>query len=197
MPDPEFTVPGRILLVDDDRAFRVSTSALLKEEGYQVVEADTGQAAVEVLKEGSFDLILLDLRMPGVDGIQIVEVLRRWGEATPILMISGFGTVETAVKALHTGADDFLTKPVEPDVLTGKVAGLLERRPSLNDPVRSSPGRLVGRSPALSDVIQAIKKVAPSDATVLIQGETGTGKELVARGIHEASDREPGALRAC
>jgi DNA-binding NtrC family response regulator len=192
MPEPELTIPGRILLVDDDRAFRVSTSTLLREEGYRVVEAENGQAAVETLKEGGFDLILLDLRMPGVDGIQIVEVLRRWGEGIPILMISGYGTVETAVKALHTGADDFLTKPVEPDVLTGKVADLLERRPSLRDSAAFSPGRLVGRSPALTEVIQAMKKVAPTEATVLIQGETGTGKELVARGIHEASARSRG-----
>ena len=132
-PGPGPTAAARILLVDDDRAFRVSTSTLLREEGHRVVEAADALEAVEALKTGGFDLILLDLRMPGVDGIQLVEVLRRWGEGTPILMISGFGTVETAVKALHTGADDFLTKPVEPDVLTGKVADLLERRPSLSD----------------------------------------------------------------
>jgi DNA-binding NtrC family response regulator len=189
MPEPGLTVPGRILLVDDDRAFRVSTATLLKEEGYPVVEAADGQAAVEELKAGGFDLILMDLRMPGVDGVQLVEVLRRWGEDTPILMISGFGTVETAVQALHAGADDFVTKPVEPDVLTAKVADLLERRPSLRDSDAPESGTMVGRSPAMRNVVQAMEKVAPSSATVLIQGETGTGKELVARGIHQASDR--------
>jgi two-component system response regulator HydG len=189
MPDQGFRARSHILIVDDDRAFRVSTSTLLREEGYRVVEAETGQAAVEVLKEGSFDLILLDLRMPGVDGIQIVEVLRRWGEGIPILMISGFGTVETAVKALHTGADDFLTKPVEPDVLAGKVADLLERRPAFKDTDSPTCPRLVGRSPGMAEVFRAVEQVASSDTTVLIQGETGTGKELVAREIHEASQR--------
>lgn len=189
MNEAGLSVPGRILLVDDDRAFRVSTATLLKEEGYPVVEAADGTEAVEALKAGGFDLILMDLRMPGVDGVQLVEVLRRWGEDTPILMISGFGTVETAVQALHAGADDFVTKPVEPDVLTAKVADLLERRPSLRESDAPQPGTMIGRSPAMQDVMRAMEKVAPSSATVLIQGETGTGKELVARGIHRASDR--------
>jgi DNA-binding NtrC family response regulator len=196
VPDPVPTAAPRILLVDDDRAFRVSTSTLLREEGHRVVEAADGPAAVEALKAGGFDLILLDLRMPGVDGIQLVEVLRRWGEGTPILMISGFGTVETAVKALHTGADDFLTKPVEPDVLTGKVADLLERRPSLPNGAALPPGGMVGRAPAMRELFRAVERVAPEDTTVLIQGETGTGKELVARGIHEASGRSGGAFVA-
>jgi len=197
MPDVEPRAAPRILLVDDDRAFRVSTSTLLREEGYRVVEAADGSEGVEALKAGGFDLILLDLRMPGVDGIQLVEVLRRWGEGTPILMISGFGTVETAVKALHTGADDFVTKPVEPDVLAGKGADLLERRPSLaEDGASRAPGGLVGRAPAMRDLFRAIEKVAPSNTTVLIQGETGTGKELVARGIHAASNRNNGPFLA-
>ena len=196
MPDSNPSAAARLLLVDDDRAFRVSTSALLREEGYLVVEAEDGAGAVSKLKEGGFDLILLDLRMPGVDGIQLVEVLRRWGEDTPILMISGFGTVETAVRALHTGADDFLTKPVEPDVLTGKVADLLERRPSLDDDSPQASRGLVGRAPSMRALFQAMARVGPSDTTVLIQGETGTGKELVARGLHEASDRRNGPFIA-
>jgi DNA-binding NtrC family response regulator len=196
MPEQSPRALPRILVVDDDRAFRVSTSALLQEEGYVVVEAAAATEAVDALKGGGFDLILLDLRMPGVDGIQLVEVLRRWGEGTPILMISGFGTVETAVKALHTGADDFLTKPVEPDVLTGKVADLLERRPSLREGRPLAQGALVGRAPAMEALFQAIAEVAPSDATVLIQGETGTGKELVAREIHQGSGRGSGPFVA-
>ena len=196
MPDHSPRALPRILVVDDDRAFRVSTSALLEEEGYVVVEASAAPEAVEALKGGGFDLILLDLRMPGVDGIQLVEVLRRWGEGTPILMISGFGTVETAVQALHTGADDFLTKPVEPDVLTGKVADLLERRPSLREDRPVAHGALVGRAPAMEALFRAIAEVAPSDTTVLIQGDTGTGKELVAREIHRASGRGNGPFVA-
>jgi DNA-binding NtrC family response regulator len=196
MPEPSPRALPRILVVDDDRAFRVSTSTLLQEEGYVVVEAAVATEAVEALKGGGFDLILLDLRMPEVNGIQLVEVLRRWGEGTPILMISGFGTVETAVEALHMGADDFLTKPVEPDVLTGKVADLLERRPSLREGRPLAQGELVGRAPAMEALFQAIADVAPSEATVLIQGDTGTGKELVAREIHRASKRVKGPFVA-
>ncbi len=103
----------RLLIVDDDPTFRMSTAALMREDGHHVEEAADGQAAIERLKESDYDLILLDLRMPGLDGIGIIEVLRTWGEDTPILMISGFGTVDSAVRALHTGADDFLTKPVD------------------------------------------------------------------------------------
>lgn len=196
MPDASIAPTSRILLVDDDRAFRISTSTLLREEGHLVEEAADASQAVEALKQGGFDLILLDLRMPGMGGIDLVEVLRRWGEGTPILMISGFGTVETAVEALHTGADDFLTKPVEPDVLTGKVADLLERRPTLREGVSRAPGGMVGRAPVMQELFRAMEKVAPSGTTVLIQGETGTGKELVARALHEASGRKGGPFVA-
>ena len=187
--------PGRILVVDDDRAFRRSTGALLRQEGYQVREAGNGQEAVEALQAGSADLILLDLRMPGISGIELVEVLRQWGEGAPILMISGFGTVESAVQALHTGADDFLTKPVEPDVLSGRVADLLERRPTV-DRSQDDPSRIVGRSDGIRTMLEAVDRVAPTEATVLVTGETGTGKELVARRIHARSARTSGPFVA-
>ncbi|MEZ4417572.1 MAG: sigma-54 dependent transcriptional regulator [Gemmatimonadota bacterium] len=186
---------GRLLLVDDDRAFRISTAALLREEGYEVVGAATGAEGVEALKAGRFDLLLLDLRMPGLDGIRIVEALRTWGEGIPILMISGYGTVEAAVEALHAGADDFLTKPVEPDVLSARVAQLLERRPGTASGAEAERP-LVGRSPAIAEVLRQIEQVAPTEATVLVTGETGTGKELVARAIHAASVRRSGAFIA-
>ena len=104
----------RLLVVDDDHAFRLSTAALLRGDGYDVEVAGDATAAVQALRERRFDLVLLDLRMPGIDGIRLVETLRIWGEQVPILMISGYGTVESAVRALHVGTDDFLTKPVEP-----------------------------------------------------------------------------------
>src|SRR5688572_28502415 len=120
---------ARLLVVDDDHAFRLSTAALLRADGYEVDVAPDATAAVQALRAHTYDLILLDLRMPGIDGIQLVESLRVWGEAVPVLMISGYGTVENAVRAMHLGTDDFLTKPVEPDVLSARVADLLERRP--------------------------------------------------------------------
>ncbi len=187
---------SRLLIVDDDPTFRMSTAALMREDGHHVVEAEHGQAAIERLKESEYDLILLDLRMPGLDGIGIVEVLRTWGEDTPILMVSGFGTVDAAVTALHAGADDFLTKPVEPDVLSARVEALLERRPSVRSDGADPPGGLLGRSQSMRAVFEIIGRVATTDATVLVTGETGTGKELVARAIHQLSDRADGPFLA-
>jgi DNA-binding NtrC family response regulator len=179
---------ARILVVDDDRAFRLSTAALLEADGYAVESVADAPAAAAALKAGRFDLMLLDLRMPGTDGITLVEALRVWGEGVAVLMISGYGTVDAAVRALHAGADDFLTKPVEPDVLSARVRDLLERRPTTAAAAPATHG-LVGRSPAMRQVFTALHQVAPTDATVLITGETGTGKELVAAAVHEFSPR--------
>ena len=180
---------SRILIVDDDRAFRVSTAALLADDGYEVLTAADGQEAVETLKASPCDLMLLDLRMPEVGGMQVLEALRVWGEDVPIMIISGFGSVESAVQAMHIGADEFLTKPVDPDVLSARVADLLERRPRIGNGGARPLAGIVGRSPALLAVLDAIEQVAPTDATVLVTGETGTGKELTARGIHDRSAR--------
>lgn len=184
------TRPFRLLVVDDDRAFRLSTTALLKADGYEVEGAENGREAAEVLRKSTYDLVLLDVRMPGIDGLQLIEALRLWGHATPILMISGHGTVDLAVKALHLGADDFLTKPVEPSVLSARVAALLERRPMPGSD-EHNPAGLVGRSDVMASVVQRIRQVAPTDTTVLVLGETGVGKELVARAVHQMSARAP------
>ncbi len=180
---------GRILVIDDDRAFRLSTGALLEEGGHDVRGVSDAQGASRALRQERFDLVLLDLRMPGLSGIELAEALRTQGAAVPILMISGFGTVESAVKAIHSGVDDFLTKPVEPEVLLSRVDSLLERRPdpeALDAPLAG----MVGRSAAISKVFSELRQVAGSDATVLITGETGTGKELAARAVHELSPRK-------
>lgn len=186
---------ARLLIVDDDRAFRLSTAALLRSEGYEVGLAGDAQDAVTQLRASRYDLMLLDLRMPGIDGIALVEALRLWGEPIPVLMISGAGTIDSAVRALHVGADDFLTKPVEPEVLFARVAELLDRRPDLTSTDASNHG-LVGRSPAMRAVAESIARVGPTDATVLILGETGTGKELVARAVHRTSARSNGPFVA-
>jgi DNA-binding NtrC family response regulator len=179
---------SRLLVVDDDHAFRVSTAALLRADGHDVDVAPDANAAVQALRAHAYDLVLLDLRMPGIDGIQLVETLRVWGESVPVLMISGYGTVENAVRAMHLGTDDFLTKPVEPDVLSAKVAELLERRPVTTADDAAVAG-LVGRTAVMRSLFASIRRVAPQDTTVLITGETGTGKELVARAVHDLSPR--------
>ena len=186
---------ARILVVDDDRAFRVSTAALLRADGHVAEAVGDGQAAVEALRQTTFDLVILDLRMPGVDGLGVVEALRVWGHDVPILMISGFGTVDSAVSALHLGADDFLVKPVEPETLSERVQSLLDRRPRQPAP-NDNPGGLVGRSAAMLELYEKIRRVAPTETTVLVTGETGTGKEIVSRSIHDLSPRRGGPFLA-
>ena len=177
---------ARILVVDDDRSFRLSTAELLRQDGHAVTVAASGAEAAAALDGERFDLMLLDVRMPGIDGVRLVEVLRTRGQRVPILMISGYATVAMAVESLHLGADDFLTKPVDPELLSARVRELLARRPLAHGP---APGGLVGAASGLSEVVEAVRRVAPSEATVLVTGETGTGKELVARAVHDLSPR--------
>ena len=153
------TAPTRILVIDDDRAFRLSTAAILQGDGHETDVAANGEEGVQKLRDRRFDLLLLDLRMPGINGLALLEALRVWGHDIPILMISGFGTVDTAVRALHTGADDFLTKPVEPDVLVARVQELLGRRPNAGG--ESNPGSIVGRSPSMQALFERIRRVSP------------------------------------
>jgi len=179
---------GQILIIDDDATFRMTTAALLEADGHRVDTAADGPQGAERLKERTYDLLLVDLKMPGIDGIALVEALRLWGHRAPILMISGFGTVESAVRALHVGADDFLTKPVEPDVLSAHVAELLELKPQPGKK-EGNPGGIIGRSAVMQALFERLEQVAPTESTVLITGETGVGKELVARAVHSLSPR--------
>lgn len=177
----------RLIVVDDDKVFRITTSALLSARGYVVDTAAGSGEAVEKLQQTTYDLMILDLRMPDMDGLRLIEVLRLRGDSTPVLMISGFGTIDAAVRAVHLGADDFLTKPVEPELLEARVRDLLENHPRL--PRISKSDGMVGQSQAMQDVRDALFKVAPTEASVLITGETGTGKELLARAVHTLSLR--------
>jgi DNA-binding NtrC family response regulator len=186
--------PARILVVDDDRTFRLSTAALLRADGHVVATAADGQEATDALRRDHVDLVLLDLKMPGVDGLGLLEALRVWGHGLPILMISGFGTVDAAVRSLHLGADDFLLKPVEPAVLSARVADLLARRPQPRG--EPNPAGIIGRSPVMRSLVERLRRVAPTETTALVTGETGSGKELVARAIHELSPRASGPLLA-
>jgi two-component system, NtrC family, response regulator HydG len=182
---------ARILVVDDDQGFRLSTAALLLGEGHEVSEAEDASAAAAALEKKRFDIVLMDLRMPGLDGIDFTEVLRRRGEGVPVLMVSSYGSVDVAVRALHGGVDDFLSKPLEPEVLLARIADLVARRPDPEGATSPVAG-MVGRSAPMADVYSEIRQVAGSEATVLLLGETGTGKELAARAIHLLSSRRSG-----
>ncbi len=116
---------ARILVVDDNRGFRISTTALLRQDGYEVVAVESGEQALEASRAARFDLLLVDLRMPDMDGFSLVRLLRRVGERAPILIVSAFGSAATSGLALRLGADDFLTKPFEPERLSARITGLL------------------------------------------------------------------------
>jgi DNA-binding NtrC family response regulator len=160
---------GRLLVVDDDATFRATTAALLREDGHDVSTAGNAEEAMHALRASGCDLLILDLRMPGINGLQLTQVLRQRGESFPILIISGYGTVETTVELLHGGGDDVLTKPVDPSVLSSRVRELLMRRPTASAP-GDMPDNLIGRSPAMQAVFAAIRLAADTEVTVLITG---------------------------
>ena len=184
----------RILVVDDEAAIRESMSMILEYEGYECLSASTGENAIEVVKRESPDLVFLDIKMPGVDGLETLTRLKKLSEATPVVMISGHGTVSTAVEATKRGAFDFIEKPLarERIFITIKNAlgqdRLQKENFDLQRKIRSRHD-LIGSSKGLLEIMESIKRVAPTNATVLIRGESGVGKELVARGIHENSLR--------
>jgi DNA-binding NtrC family response regulator len=176
----------RILIIDDDRAFRVGTGALLADEGYDVDAAPDGEAGLDRLREADYDMVLLDLRMEGRTGLSVLEELRGAGNDIPVLMLTGFATVDSAVAALKLGADDYLTKPCDNQLLRAKIRSVLARR----EPVLGAgASRIAGGGPRMREVKRAIARVAPTESTVLLRGATGTGKELIARALHEESPR--------
>ncbi|HEU0015341.1 MAG TPA: sigma-54 dependent transcriptional regulator [Longimicrobium sp.] len=176
----------RILIIDDDHAFRVGTGALLADEGYHVDAAPGGDAGLERLRAERYDMVLLDLKMAGRTGLSVLEELRMAGNDVPVLMLTGFATVDSAVAALKLGADDYLTKPCDNALLRSKIKAILARR----EPVLGSgAARIVCTGSRMREVLRAISRVAPTESTVLLRGATGTGKELIAKAIHEESPR--------
>ena len=188
----------RILVVDDDASLRRVTQVQLEDEGYTVMVAASGEEAQAVLARKPQDLVITDLSMPGISGVDLLKQIRAEYPDTIVVLITAFGTVETAVQAMKLGAYDYITKPVNPDSLRMVVARALEHL-SLREEVQTlrrtlgqRPGfqDIVGRSDALAYALDMAARAAQSDVTVLIHGETGTGKELVARGIHCSSSRK-------
>ena len=179
---------GSVLIIDDDAAFRFAMAKALRRGGYTVSEASSGEEAVEVLSNESVpDVALLDLKMTGIDGL---EVLRRCSPVpTSVIVLTGHGTVKAAVEAMRLGAFSFLEKPVDADMLKPLLRQAIVERGSPASGVAPDTTPLVGTSAVMEQVRQFVRTVAPTDETVLIFGETGTGKEVVARQIHAQSNR--------
>jgi len=185
---------AKILIVDDEKSIRNSLREILEYEGYQVKDACDGQEGYKMASEEKFDIILSDIKMPKMDGIELLEKLKEAGIDSQIVMISGHGTIETAVEAIRNGAFDFIAKPLDLNrvLITLKNAlansTLVKETTNLKKKVLRS-NEIIGESNAINNIKALIEKVAPTDARVLITGENGTGKELVARMIHELSPR--------
>jgi DNA-binding NtrC family response regulator len=188
---------GTILVVEDEEGVRDSLVEVLREEGYQAVATENGDAALELIQEQEFDLVLSDLRLPGADGLTILRRARETSPQTLFVIMTAHATVETAVEALRQGAQDYLLKPVLFEDLLHKIQSLLEHRRLAweNKYLRGQVERqwdfenFVGRSRVMQEVMRLIRRVAPVPSTVLITGESGVGKEVVARAIHHFSDR--------
>ncbi len=186
-----------ILVVDDEAGVRESLAKILRYEGNVVEEAEDGPQALGHLERGHFDLIFLDIKMPGMDGLELLARMGDMGLDVPVVIISGHGNVETAVQATKLGAFDFLEKPLDADrVLVTLRNGLahrdLKRKIGILEEQLPGPEQIVGESPAITDLLAGVERVAPTDARVLITGENGAGKELVARAIHRLSARSEG-----
>src|SRR5579859_3689305 len=188
---------GRILIVDDEVNARTALAELLREEGYSVETAADGFKALPKLEELEPDLVLTDLKMPGLDGLELMKKVRERDPECVVVLMTAFGAVETAVKAMREGASDYITKPVNMEELVLVLARELERkrlraeagalRERLSAKHRIS--NIIGASPVMQKVFDTVTQVAPSRASILITGESGTGKELIAAAIHEQSPR--------
>jgi two-component system nitrogen regulation response regulator NtrX len=188
-------IKDKILIIDDESGIRSSLKGILEDEGYNIKTAKTGEDCIKLLELQNFDLILLDIWLPEMDGIEVLKKIKTMDENPQVVMISGHGTVETAVKATKLGAYDFLEKPLslEKVVLTVKNALRQKKLEEENIQLRKKikvKYNLVGKSPSIKKLGDEIKKAAPTNGGVLIYGESGTGKELVARLIHQESPRK-------
>ncbi len=189
---------SRILVVDDEQSMRDFLSIMLKKEGYDVVTAENGGSALKVIQSEIFDLIITDVKMPGVDGIEVLRTAKDVSPETVVIMITAFATTETAVEAMKLGAYDYITKPFKVDEIKLVIQKALEKRNLRKENIllrreiesRAGFGNFIGASAPMQRVFSLIRQVADTKSTVLVTGESGTGKELVAKAIHFNSSRK-------
>ncbi|MFH7325816.1 sigma-54-dependent transcriptional regulator [Desulfurivibrio sp. C05AmB] len=189
---------AKILVVDDERDIRESLELVLGDEGYAVDGAADGLEAIARLKAGTYDLVITDLKMSGADGYEVLRQSRKLAPTTPVVMITAFGSIDSAVEAMKLGAEDYIVKPFQHGEISITIGRLLERRQlALDGPRcgrrlnrRFDRTKIVGTSPAIAGILAAVEKVAPTRANILITGESGTGKGLIAEAIHRNSPRK-------
>jgi len=192
---------SKILIIEDEAAIRRVLVKILSEENnaYQVTEAEDGLAGIEMIKKDDYDLVLCDIKMPKMDGVEVLEAVKKIKPETPIVMISGHGDLDTAVNTMRLGAFDYISKPPDLNRLLNTVRIALDRKELVVENTRlkkkvSKNYEMVGDSEAISHIKEMIEKVAPTEARVLITGPNGTGKELVAHWLHQKSDRSKGPM---
>jgi two-component system nitrogen regulation response regulator NtrX len=188
---------ANILVIDDEKSIRNTLQEILEYEGHTVELATNGPEGLEIFDKNSFDIVLCDIKMPEMDGIEVLDKLMEKPRDAAVIMISGHGNIDTAVEAIKKGAYDFIEKPLDLNRLLVTIRNAMERTELVTE-TRSLKRKvsgtydIVGESPAIQKVLEMIERVAPTDARVLITGKNGTGKELVARWLHEKSERASG-----
>ena len=195
---------AHILLVDDQSSMRLTLTALLKSAGHTLAQAGTGADALDKIQKNDFDVVITDLKLDQISGMEVLKATKAQNPQTEVIMLTGYGSIETAVAAMKAGAIDYLTKPVDTEELKLSLERAQERQQLKSEVARLrsvvakeqkfDPGSIVATSPAMKEVLEMVARVAPTDATVLVQGESGTGKELIARALHENSNRKSGAF---
>ncbi len=190
---------SNILIIDDEKAIRKTLGEILSYEGYKIDEAGDGEEGLKRFKEKAYDVVLCDIKMPKIDGIEFLEKVSEVNADVPIIMISGHGTIETAVEAVKKGAYDYISKPPDLNRLLITIRNAMDKTNLVTETKvlrrkASKVEEMIGESEPIQKIRDTIDKVAPTEARVMIMGENGVGKELVARWIHEKSNRSKGAL---